>query len=306
MKNHDHIDVLCVGEILIDFIGVEKNQSLADTTQYQRYVGGSVTNLGINLKKMGHHSAIVATMGDDGLADYITAEMRAVGMPLDTLRRVPDFPTSSILVSKSEGTPEFIAYRQADRLITADQLEDHLIEKTQIYHTTSFALSLEPARTSILQKACRAVDSGATLSIDLNYSSQIWPDKDEALRIIREYLSYGALVKISDDDAARLFGKEISETELFEILHGYGAQLISFTKGSEGVSVSQVNKKLITKAAIPIKLVADTTGAGDAFWAGFLSARLSGGSVEYCAESGLKIAAIKLSNIGKLPEGLRI
>ncbi|MFY7728555.1 MAG: PfkB family carbohydrate kinase, partial [Flavobacterium sp.] len=64
MKN---IDILCIGETLIDFIGNETDATLQQTSGYKRLLGGSPTNVAFNAAKLGLRAAIVSTVGNDGL-----------------------------------------------------------------------------------------------------------------------------------------------------------------------------------------------------------------------------------------------
>jgi len=58
--------------------------------------------------------------------------------------------------------------------------------------------------------------------------------------------------------------------------------------------------------AIKIDDVQDATGAGDAFWSGFLFAYIKEKPVEKCLKVALKLAALKLQNVGRLPDNINI
>lgn len=304
MSEMKDMQVICMGEILIDFIGSHSSPDISSTTEFKRYLGGSPANVAINLKKLGCDAALVATIGSDGLGDFLLREMESLDMTTQFIHKAGLVPTSAILVSKTADTPDFIAYREADSMILMDQIPDDVIKTAAVFHTTCFALSRNPARETILEKAKTAAASGCLLSIDLNYSQKIWPDRKEAIEVIQHYCSHQPIVKISLDDTERLYGRDFTEEELFQKLHTYGAELICLTRGGDGVRVSQKGKAIIDMPAIPLKSVVDATGAGDAFWAGFLCARLQDKTVEQCVEFALKIASVKLANIGGLPEGL--
>jgi len=147
---------------------------------------------------------------------------------------------------------------------------------------------------------------GCKLSIDINYSKKIWSDKENAFSIIKKYCSYNPLVKISEDDIARLFGANTSHDEVFEFFHELGVDIVCLTLGKDGVKLSQKNKELILMPAIKINKVMDTTGAGDAFWSGFLFAYLKDQTIEDCLHIALNLAALKLQNVGRLPNNINI
>ena len=60
------IDILCAGETLIDFIGTQTEAPLSETKDYHRYLGGSPTNVAMNMARLGASVEMVATVGDDG------------------------------------------------------------------------------------------------------------------------------------------------------------------------------------------------------------------------------------------------
>lgn len=300
------IDIICIGEVLIDFIGHEVNTSINRTKDYHRFLGGSPTNVAVNSSRLGLHSILVASCGQDGLGDYVIRKLKANNVNTDFIGKSDTVPTSVIFVSKSTETPDFIPYRQADCEIFENQLPDEIIANAKIFHTTCFALSKNPARRTILNRAKKAAELGLKLSIDINFSERIWPDREEAKQVLSEYLSNDPLVKLSEDDCYRLFASVKSEEFIFDYFHKMGVSTICLTKGKNGVVVSDVEKGLFFQKAIPIEEIKDTTGAGDAFWTGFLFAQLRQYDLNTSITIAQKLASIKLQNVGRLPDDINI
>lgn len=300
------IDIISVGEVLIDFIGHEVNTSINRTKDYHRFLGGSPTNVAVNAARLGLKSVLVATCGQDGLGEYIVRKLKANNVITSQIRKSENEPTSVIFVSKSTGTPDFIPYREADCQIDKSQISDDLLECAKIFHTTCFALSKNPARTTILESAKKAKALGLQTSIDVNFSERIWPDREEAKLILKEYLSTDPLVKLSTDDCYRLFAEAKTEDYIFEYFHALGASTICLTKGKDGVVLSNITYGIFHQRAIPIPDIKDTTGAGDAFWTGFLYAQLLNKNFEETITIAQKLASIKLQNVGRLPDDINI
>ena len=300
------IDVLCVGEALVDFIGHQEGVKISGTRDYHRYLGGSPTNVAMNSARLGLKSVLVATVGNDGFGEYIFERLEQVGVKTNFIKQVEDEPTSVIFVSRTDGTPDFIPFRNADYCITEDQISTETLSNTNVYHTTCFALSKEPAQTTILKKAEEAFHLGCKLSIDVNYADKLWTSKAEAVKIIKAYCKFNPLVKISEDDMLRLFGEALPHNQIFDFFHNQGVHVVCLTLGSKGVKLSQKNKGIIEMPAIKIEKVIDATGAGDAFWSGFLFAYLNEKPFEKCLEVALKLAALKLQNVGRLPDNINI
>ena len=298
------IDIICVGEVVIDFIGHEINTSINKTKDYHRFLGGSPTNVAVNASRIGLKPILVASCGQDGLGDYIVKKLKSNNLDVSYIKKINDLPTSIILVSKSTETPDFIPYRQADCDITIDQLPDEMIQKARIFHTTCFALSKDPARQTILNRAKRAKEFGLKLSIDLNYSERIWPNREDAKKVIKDYLKNDPLLKISEDDCFRFFEEVKSENFIFDYFHNLGVPTICLTKGKNGVVVSDIHEGLFFQEAEFIQEVKDTTGAGDAFWTGFLYAQIKNKNIKNSISIAQKLASLKLQSVGKLPENI--
>lgn len=307
MKNNNkNIDILCVGEVLIDFIGHQSDVLINNTRDYHRYLGGSPTNVAINTARLGLNPVMVATVGNDGFGEYIFDRLHSVNVETSNIKKLNNKPTSVIFVSRSQGTPDFIPFREADSFIEESQLSNSILQKTNIFHTTCFALSKEPAQSTILKKAEEAYHLGCKLSIDINYSKKLWNSKEDALAAIKTYCSFNPLIKISEDDMLRLFDKELPHQEIFDFFHQLGVDIICLTLGEKGVKLSQKDKEMIVLPAVKVEKVMDTTGAGDAFWSGFLFAYIKEKPIKECLQVALKLAALKLQNVGRLPDNINI
>lgn len=307
MKNNiKDIDILSVGEALVDFIGHQSGVQINNTRDYHRYLGGSPTNVAMNSARLGLKSVLVATVGRDGFGEYIFERLGDVGVNTNFIKQVDDHPTSVIFVSRTDSTPDFIPFREADYCITEDQMSKETLLNTNIYHTTCFALSRNPAQKTILKKAEEAFNLGCRLSIDVNYAKKLWKNKEEALQVIKAYCKFNPLVKISEDDMLKLFEQKLPHKDIFDFFHSEGVETVCLTLGSKGVKLSQKGKEVIQLPAIQIDVVQDATGTGDAFWSGFLYAYIKEKPVEKCLEVALQLAALKLQNVGRLPDNINI
>lgn len=300
------IDILCVGEVLVDFIGHQEGVLINETRDYHRYLGGSPTNVAMNATRLGLNTILIATVGKDGFGSYAIERLKNVGIQTNHIAVLNKKSTSVIFVSRSDGTPDFIQYRSADFRITEEQISTEILSRTKIFHTTCFALSKNPAQKTILKKAQEAHNLGCKLSIDVNYAKKLWKSQKEAFEVIKTYCQFNPLIKISEDDMLRLFEKELPHEEIFNFFHNQGVDIVCLTLGSKGVKLSQKGKEILQLPAIKIAKVLDSTGAGDAFWSGFLFAYIKEKSLKESLNIALKLAALKLQNIGRLPDDINI
>lgn len=293
--------LVSVGELLADLIGTEFTTNLTDTETFKRFQGGSPANLAANMARLGNTTALVACVGNDNVGAYLVEKVAETGVDTSFIAQDTNAPTSIVLVSRTKGTPDFIAYRTADRMIKSEHISDELLQNASFFHTTCFALSQHPAQSAIVEAASRAQAAGCIVSLDANYAPSIWPDRTQAQQVIADYCKNGAFVKLSEDDAERIFGEQLTNGAIIATFHDMGAQLVCLTLGGKGSIVSSnYGKDYVEIEGRPIE-VKDATGAGDSYWSGFLTAWLDGKSPAQCAQAGANIAALKISTVGPLP-----
>lgn len=298
-RRNRRFDIIAVGELVVDFISADFADNLHEVEDYKRLQGGSPANLSMNMARLGNKVKLIATIGQDDMGEYLFQSVDQMDIDCSQLYRI-DLPTSLILVTRSREVSNFEAYRAADCQITETQLSKRVLEECTLFHTTCFALSKEPARSAILNAAEFVADSGNQLAIDLNYAEKIWPDQQQAQEVVAKYCRLGALVKVSEVDWQRLYQQPAGNGEqVVDHFLSMGAEEVCLTLGSEGCLVANRETQLFLPARnIPVK---DTTGAGDAFWSGFLTAWLDGASLKERALAGRKMAELKLVRFGPLP-----
>ena len=299
MRNRE-IDILSVGELLIDMISTDFAELMDEVEMFKRIPGGSPANLCMNMKRLGNKVRLVSTVGKDDMGNYLMGYVKSLGLETKSLRQVNEM-TTLILVTRSKNVSNFEAYRGADCRISMGQLNEKLLNSASIFHTTCFALSKKPAQTNILRGARKAAELGCKLSIDVNYAKKIWHDQAEAQRVVAEFCSHGAFVKCSEVDWERLYSSKLTDSKAAaQHFLNLGAAEVCITLGSDGCEVASNTEGSHFLPTRPVD-VKDTTGAGDAFWSGYLTARLDGHNIVDAAKAGRRMAELKLAHFGPLP-----
>lgn len=294
------VDILSCGELLIDFITAEFVQTLDEASLFKRIPGGSPANLCMNMARLGNKTMLTASVGNDDMGSILRNYVSRLGVDVSYVVQV-DEPTTLILVTRSAAVSNFQPYRGADAMLSIRQFPFSRFDDISVLHTTCFALSKNPAQHVIMEAAEKAKRAGCQLSIDANYAEKIWPERREAQRLISELCRLGALVKVSDVDWGRLYEDESPKPDtVLDHFLKMGASEVCFTLGADGCWVADNTQRHFLPAR-PVE-VKDTTGAGDAFWSGYLTARLDGKKLLDCAIAGRRMAEIKLGHFGPLPD----
>src|ERR671916_180117 len=300
MVDYRQLDVLTIGEMVVDFISAEKTDTLSNATTFKRYLGGSPANIAVYVSKLGGRSAVIAKTGIGAFGKFLKSELQRHGVVTDYLQMDHRTNTTVIFVSSTATTPDFEEFRIGDFLLERREIPDEAIDRARVVHSSTFALSREPCRSAIIGAFRKAQEMGKIVSLDPNYSRRVWPDYKEARGVIREAYRYVDVTKPSADDARRIFGPDYGPEQYIQMFHDLGAATVVFTMGKEGNLISENGKITAQIPARPVEVV-DATGAGDAFWAGFLMATLEGNSAERSVHFAREIVERKLATKGPLP-----
>lgn len=290
------LDVLAVGETVIDLISAEEADSLGAARTFHRYQGGSPANLAAYVAKLGGRSALISKVGLDPFGEFARDRLAEAGVETEALRLDEAVNTTVIFITRTAGTAESLALRNGDYQLTVDEVDESVVRRARVVHASTFALSRQPARSAVVKALRLAHDHRRVVSLDPNYNPLIWPDREEAREVLSELFTLATLTKPSLDDAARLFGKGRTPEAYIDLYHDLGPEVVVLTMGDDGTLLSSAAGSL----HVPAREVevADATGAGDAFWAGFLMALLDGSSLRRCALFAREIVERKLRTVG--------
>ena len=262
-KRKENDMILCIGEILCDMTGNVQSGK----TVYEQNAGGAPFNVACAAAKFGAESAFVGCVGDDLMGTFLERFARAQGLKELYLRRDPRRNTTLAFVSLDEhGDRSFCFYRKNTADYHLPAVPEDLLGRAHIVHVGSLMLSERAGHLYAAELMRRAREAGKLVSFDVNFRSDIFRNTRAALKVYREIIALADIVKFSEDEVA-IFGEDY--------VSGFPEKLVCVTFGKNGCEW-RFGEKRHALPAIDVKPV-DTTGAGDAFFAGVLS-RLDGTS----------------------------
>ncbi|MBS3811287.1 MAG: sugar kinase [Halanaerobiales bacterium] len=296
--SNSKIDVVSFGEMLVDFISQKNEVLLSKAEEFTRHFGGSAANVTVNLRRLGVKTRLITRIGDDAfghfLLDVLNKEnINTNGIQIDQKRKTP-----LVFINKTAGTPAWVAYRAADKYLEFNEKVEYLIKNAKILYLTTFIISQNPARKVALKILNMIKENPKKLlAFDPCYRPSLWSDSKMGKSLVKKIIALSDFIKPSLDDAKIFFGTESPENYIDKYLQ-LGANIVILTMGKDGVLFSDGK----TKIHLPSYAdeVVDVTGAGDAFWAGFITAILDGMSVKKAVELGNITAVFKIRGIGAL------
>ena len=273
--------LLCVGEILADMIGEEKNGIIT----YERKAGGAPFNVACGLKKFGAEVKFVGSVGDDLIGQFLIKYAEDFGMDTTYIHQNAERNTTLAFVElNEEGERSFCFYRKNTADYFMPNVSDELIKKADIICIGSLMLADSNCVEYALDIIERAHNFGKMVAFDVNYRTDIYRDKESAVLTYKIVLAVADIVKFSEDEV---------ETFTEDYVSSLIDKLVLITLGKNG-SEWRYRGKRNQMPSIAVKPM-DTTGAGDAFFAGALS--IMDKNIENIFEENILNDSIRFGNI---------
>lgn len=268
------MDVVALGEILIDFAQVETDDMGYPTLKAQP--GGAPANFLAALAKYGYKTAMIGKVGDDAFGNILVNTLNEKG--IDTTGVIIDdifFTTLAFVTLDGNGDRSFSFARKpgADTQLTFDEVKLDMIDQAKVFHFGTLSFTDEVSKDTTVRCLEYAKGKGKLISYDPNLRLPLWENEEKARQAMLKGLEYADVVKISDEEVSFLWNCD-EKAGASIILSTYGAQIVYVTMGAKGCYYATKNCNGYVQAPVGIQAV-DTTGAGDIFGGSAMSCLLS-------------------------------
>ena len=267
-------DVICLGELLIDFVPTVTGKDLIETPGFQKAAGGAPGNVAVGLQQLGVDAHFIGKLGNDPFGYFLSQTLADKGVNVEAVIHSDEARTGLAFVSlKADGERDFMFYRNpsADMLLHPDEIDAELIRSARLFHFGSISLISEPCRSATLKAVDIAREAGCLVSCDPNLRLPLWPNEASAKAGLLQAISLADIVKISEEEAEFLTGSSDLNAAKNELWHE-NLKLLVITLGQSGCQFYTTD---LQGKAESFKIEAiDATGAGDGFVAGLIQGLL--------------------------------
>ncbi|MFL5320215.1 MAG: carbohydrate kinase family protein [Myxococcaceae bacterium] len=264
------LDVICVGETLVDFLPAEPGHRMRDVESWVRCSGGSPANVAIGVARLGGTSAMLGVVGHDEFGAYLRESLGREGVDVSHLRQTEEGKTGLVFISlgeKGERSFSFHRTRAAEFFLADRDVDEPFLRSAKALHFGSNSLLFREAQRAAIRMAEIGKAAGLLVCVDPNLRLHVWPDPNELKEVIKRLVPGASMVKLAEDEIEFVTGSTDPEKAL-ELLRAQGVVLPIVTLGERG-AVLLVGDRVVSVSA-PSARVIDTTGAGDGFVAAML------------------------------------
>jgi len=286
--------IVVLGDVMVDVVA-RLSGPLAQGSDAPAAIrfhgGGSAANTTAWLAAAGAEPVLVARVGDDDRGRAAREELRAAGVDA-RLTADPLLPTGTCIVLVGrDGERTMVPDAGANEALAEADLADELLAEGAHLHVSGYALLREGSRPAARAAIARARAAAVTVSVDPSSSALLSGD-------FLDWAAGADLLLPNASEAHALTGDSDPERAARALAERFGEVVV--TLGPAGALWTD-GDEVLRAAALPVDAVVDSTGAGDAFAAGLLAARGSGGSTAEALAAGCKLAARAVTMPGARP-----
>lgn len=285
---------LVLGDVMVDVVA-RLSGPLAPGSDAHAVIrfhgGGSAANTAAWLAQAGAEPLLVGRVGDDERGRTARDELRAAGVDA-ALAVDPELPTGTCIVLVGpDGERTMAPDAGANDGLSDEDLSEELLESAGHLHVAGYALLRPGSRPAARAAIARALQRGIGVSVD----------PSSAALLSAEFLDHAdgaALLLPNVAEARMLSGERDAETAARALAARFGEVVV--TLGSDGALWTD-GHDTVRRDALPVEALVDSTGAGDAFAAGLLAARMNGAEPPEALVAGARLAAEAVVRSGGRP-----
>lgn len=289
--------VLCVGQLAADILvrPVDRLDFASDTRRVEPILlssGGDCLNAAVGLRRLGLSVDFAGLVGQDQWGDFLAAVIEREGIDGRGLKRTGQAGTCTVLVAiNSQGERTFFYHGGANDRFTLGDVAPALVAEADAVHVggTYLLPRFDGEGAAELFRSARAQGKLATMDVT-------WDVEGRWLSTIAPCLPHLSWFLPSVKEAGKITGRAEPE-DMAAFLRDRGAANVVIKLGEAGCYVLPAGEAGFRVPAFSVKVV-DTTGAGDAFVAGFLAGLLRGWKPERCARLACAAAALNIQKVG--------
>ena len=296
-------DLVTFGETMLR-LSPPRGERLERTHEFDVQAGGAESNVAVAASLLGMDTVWLSKLPDSALGRRIVRELRGHGVRTGVAWDRHESKRLGTYYLEHGGTPRGteVVYDRAGASVTTatpDELATGVVADADTFYTSG----ITPALSDTLRETTAALfetarEGGTTITFDLNYRSKLWSPA-EAKETYEALLPHVDVVFAAERDVRDVLGRDVDAVTM---AHGlatdFDADTVVVTRGdsgSVGIRDGEVFEQSVYEAETH-----DAIGTGDAFVAGFLTARAAGGDLPRCLRYGAATASLKRTIDGDL------
>ncbi len=289
-----HLDVITIGRAGVDLYGTQVGGRLEDMGSFDKYIGGSPTNIACGTARLGLKSALITRVGDEHMGRFIREQLVREGVNVEGVKTDPERLTALVILGiRDEEQFPLIFYREncADMALCEDDIDEDFVASSRSVLATGTHLSNPKTEAAVIKALKLARKHGAQTALDIDYRPNLWGvaghgDGEsrfvESAKVTEKLLStlhYFDLI-VGTEEEFHIAGGSTNTIEALRAVRKVSGATLVCKRGAAGAVAfeGEIPESLDdgqTGPGFPIE-VFNVLGAGDGFFSGLMKGWLDG------------------------------
>ena len=173
----EKLDLITIGRSSVDLYGAQIGGRLEDMGSFDKYIGGSPTNMACGTARLGLKSAVITGVGDEHMGRFIVEQLRREGVNTDGVKTDPERLTALVLLGiRDQEQFPLIFYREdcADMGLTVEDIDPAFIKRARAVVATGTHLSHPQVEAATLKALTVAREFEMLTALDIDYRPNLW------------------------------------------------------------------------------------------------------------------------------------
>ena len=171
------LDLITIGRSSVDLYGAQVGGRLEDMRSFEKYIGGSPTNMAAGTARLGMKSALITRVGDEHMGRFIREQLAREGVDVQGVKTDPERLTALVLLGiRDQEQFPLIFYREncADMALCEDDIDPAFIASSRAVVATGTHLSNPQTEAAVLKALKLARETGGQTALDIDYRPNLW------------------------------------------------------------------------------------------------------------------------------------
>jgi len=288
------LDVITIGRAGVDLYGAQIGGRLEDMGSFEKYIGGSPTNIAAGTARLGLKSALISRVGDEHMGRFIREQLAREGVDVRGVKTDPERLTALVILGiRDQEQFPLIFYREncADMGLVEADIDESFVAEARAVVATGTHLSHPDTEAAVLKALTLAKKHGAQTALDIDYRPNLWGvaghgegesrfvASDKVTAKLQATLHHFDLI-VGTEEEFHIAGGSTDTIEALRAVRKVSAATLVCKRGPMGA--------VAFEGAIPASLdegqrgpgfpieVFNVLGAGDGFMSGLLKGWLDG------------------------------
>ncbi|MCZ4262708.1 5-dehydro-2-deoxygluconokinase [Limimaricola sp. G21655-S1] len=313
------LDLITIGRSSVDLYGAQVGGRLEDMRSFEKYLGGSPTNMAAGTARLGLRSALLTKVGDEHMGRFIREQLEREGVDVSGVLTDPERLTALVLLGiRDEDSFPLIFYREncADMALSEEDVDEGLIARARAVVATGTHLSHPRTEKAVLKALELARKHGAKTALDIDYRPNLWGvaghgegesrfvESETVTAKLQSTLHRFDLI-VGTEEEFHIAGGSTDTIQALRAVRAVSDATLVCKRGADGAVAfeGEIPESLDagqTGPGFPIE-VFNVLGAGDGFMSGLLKGWLDGEAWPRALEYANACGAFAVSRHGCTP-----